>query len=681
MAVVNARRFRPEARVSFYTEKGCLVIRNTVAKEGDAIDSDIISITTTTDLSTDAGTFQITLSQRNRWDKVLASNDRVEIAMRRNDGVSWEDATVFVGLIDDVRKNVEVQESNIHRTITVTGRSFAKALINFEVGTIDTWSGSSTGLAWYNDSQGSFGGGTVKRNIEMFFNNVIFKYMDYEFSDGKTFKSLTHFPDYKERGIEVCEFDENWNTFQGTSLEFIRELANEPWNQFYWECYEGYPCFVIRPTPFNKEEWEQLPRYRVTDDFVMSNDVGRSDLETYTFYAVKDALEYTNSYPVNPYYYEPYMSKYGCRMLTRYSKYVSTSGDQITADEGFTSTNSSSDSNTESDQESKSVEPRKEIEAGQPDEIGDGSIGGSTGGNTGGNTNTDEGSTTDVSDGIVTDSSGSGAGTNSDKVAAFQEMLFNWNILNPRFWNGTITIIGTHQWKIGDRLIYDSEEDGRSIEYYVEGVQHNFTNFQSWTTKLSVTRGLEENGKSRFDDPVGKFKEYQGGFLGMDEEVQNVSSSDSSSDGGGGFANITLTGKNTGEKIANLALEYCNKKTVYKYGRGRSVADFNKGYFDCSSFCWWMYHLCGIDLCDMASANTKFIRGRTKVISSKSQLLPGDLVYWNTTAGHDGHIGIYVGTGRAVACNGPENKGKVEINDLSQGYWKSVFSTTMRRGW
>lgn len=78
-----------------------------------------------------------------------------------------------------------------------------------------------------------------------------------------------------------------------------------------------------------------------------------------------------------------------------------------------------------------------------------------------------------------------------------QHDIFNWNIKNNAMENGTITIKGSNLYKIGMRIILEST----GMEYYVENVSHNFTLYQSWTTTLSVTRGLLPN--NRFTAPWG----------------------------------------------------------------------------------------------------------------------------------------------------------------------------------
>lgn len=107
--------------------------------------------------------------------------------------------------------------------------------------------------------------------------------------------------------------------------------------------------------------------------------------------------------------------------------------------------------------------------------------------------------------------------------------LFNWNILNNAMENGTITVKGSNQYKVGSRVIIEST----GIEYYVEGVQHSFTFFEGWTTQLSVTRGIKPN--KRFASPWGAAQqltqEDATSILGYDLSQQNAPAASIIADG------------------------------------------------------------------------------------------------------------------------------------------------------
>lgn len=440
MAIITAERYTPKALVSFSTEQGEIVLRAGVPEtQGYAIDNDVLSISTNNDLGSDAGTFQIQLASRGNWDKVLASNDFVRIQMFRDRNEELQGkATVFMGLIDDVRKGVSLQGGKPQRSITVTGRTFAKALINFEVGVISEVRVTPVSIGWLMNKI-TFAGQSASQISQQIFDALVFEYMNYEFKNGQTFKTLTEL-NLSSRPGEILRYDNSFTNYQGSIQSFLREISNEPFNQMFWECYDGKAVFTLRETPFNPDNWNALPKHEITDKDVVTDSIGRSDIETFTVFSV-GVQNFFNGDDVNattgvfPYWYKPYFDKYGLRRLHRFTGYV---GYANSADSTHTAT----------------------------------------------------------------------------ELEKYQKDLFNWNIHNPNFYNGTITVKGDNKYKIGDRLLYKSQEDGRDIEFFIESVNHEFVNYQYWVTKLGVTRGVEEDGKARFSEPWGAFESYSGGAFG-----------------------------------------------------------------------------------------------------------------------------------------------------------------------
>ena len=94
-----------------------------------------------------------------------------------------------------------------------------------------------------------------------------------------------------------------------------------------------------------------------------------------------------------------------------------------------------------------------------------------------------------------------GGGGDPEAIRRFYEELFNWNIKNNVFANGTLVVKGRAAYKVGQRIITESE----NLEYYVEGVTHSFSCYGTWTTQLSVTRGIEP--QNRFTPPWGMAEE------------------------------------------------------------------------------------------------------------------------------------------------------------------------------
>ena len=60
----------------------------------------------------------------------------------------------------------------------------------------------------------------------------------------------------------------------------------------------------------------------------------------------------------------------------------------------------------------------------------------------------------------------------------------------------------------------------------------------------------------------------------------------------------------------------------------------------------------------------------------KSDLQPGDLVFFNTRRKPNSHVGIYIGDEQFV--HAPSRGGEVEIADMQESYWKKRFNGARR---
>lgn len=90
-----------------------------------------------------------------------------------------------------------------------------------------------------------------------------------------------------------------------------------------------------------------------------------------------------------------------------------------------------------------------------------------------------------------------GEGNEENGIKSYYEDLFNFNIKNNIFSNGTLVVKGKANYRVGERVILESE----NMEYYVESVTQNFNCYGTWTTTLGITRGIEP--EKRFTPPWG----------------------------------------------------------------------------------------------------------------------------------------------------------------------------------
>lgn len=94
--------------------------------------------------------------------------------------------------------------------------------------------------------------------------------------------------------------------------------------------------------------------------------------------------------------------------------------------------------------------------------------------------------------------------------------------------------------------------------------------------------------------------------------------------------------------------------------------------FDCSGFVRYVYQQASnLSLPHSAHAISQI--GKT---IPKSELQPGDLVFFNTLKSTFSHVGIYLGNNRFI--HSPSSGGGVRVEDMQQGYWQKRFNGAQR---
>jgi nucleoid-associated protein YgaU len=73
----------------------------------------------------------------------------------------------------------------------------------------------------------------------------------------------------------------------------------------------------------------------------------------------------------------------------------------------------------------------------------------------------------------------------------YSGLLKAWYENNHKYYNGSVTMRGRGNVRVGQRLIYE----GLNKEFYIEGVAHTFTVFSDWTTQVTCTRGMADGEK------------------------------------------------------------------------------------------------------------------------------------------------------------------------------------------
>ena len=130
-------------------------------------------------------------------------------------------------------------------------------------------------------------------------------------------------------------------------------------------------------------------------------------------------------------------------------------------------------------------------------------------------------------------------------------------------------------------------------------------------------------------------------------------------------ASSTAVSQTAGDKIASYAKKYVG----YNYASGGTTPSNG---FDCSGFVYYVYNACGYSLSRLCS-----IQAKTGTEISKSNLIPGDLVFFNNGSnGSIGHVAIYVGNG--IIVHAANTRRGVTTDTINSGYYNTYYYTARR---
>lgn len=110
-----------------------------------------------------------------------------------------------------------------------------------------------------------------------------------------------------------------------------------------------------------------------------------------------------------------------------------------------------------------------------------------------------------------------------------------------------------------------------------------------------------------------------------------------------------------------------------KLGKPYVYADTGKRGYDCSGLTYSIYNNeLGINIDRSSSGQSK--NGN---YVNKSELIPGDLVFFNTTGKGISHVGVYVGDGNMIHASSTTAK-QVIVSTIESGYYSQRYVTARR---
>lgn len=657
---------RPDVLVNILTETAEYNIRYESDNfNQDSIREKIISVSTKNDMNDDSSAFTVTVASDTRWEELVRPNDLVIIKLNPNETKvgyptakdTVENDVVIVGLLTEIKSEGDYNDGT--RLYKLTGQSFAKILLNFELRVIQNvtlpisigWLDNRSGVGIESlgtEIQGTSVAETVKYLLVSFLD-----YVDY------TFKSETGTTEsYKERLnllIDSWTDDEFLldptpiTSFEGSLNQMIKSVASRPFMEVFFDTYkdkDGYEMseMIVRRTPFDKEDWEALDELNMYSHEVIQEDLGQNDTETYSVYNVIPGSQLEENiaiFTAKPQTNESLISHYGYKLLQVENQFLSMMSDEAL---------NSAMENSEDDEEEVDI-------------------------------TTDE--DTDESE-----------GADPDRVERFSKRLYNWYSMNPLFYSGSFVVAGHPSYRVGKRLIYHDDIKKEKWEFYIEGVQHNFSRESGYTTTINVTRGLKIGGKvKRFQPIYGPPQEFKGGYLGelTLEELNEAGEAERQSPGGSGDDSSDSSSGGSTTKSANEVMKkatdfgktFADDKrgaTAYHWGGGHGASsnplEQSAPYLlDCSSFVWWSYEHAGLRF--DGGTNTTGIKASSNIKRkgtglSISDLNYGDIVYFNNGS----HVGMYVDGGKFVGWNGTGTYNYAmgcQIKPMDSGYWGNAW--------
>ncbi len=122
-------------------------------------------------------------------------------------------------------------------------------------------------------------------------------------------------------------------------------------------------------------------------------------------------------------------------------------------------------------------------------------------------------------------------------------------------------------------------------------------------------------------------------------------------------------------RSAESIIDYAKRFIGVKYVWGGTTA---KG-FDCSGFVKYVYNHFDVSLSRNSVAQAK-----NGTYIKKEDLLPGDLVFFDTNGGKNriNHVGIYIGGGKMIHSSSSHNG--VVISTISSGFYAKSYMTARR---
>ena len=169
-----------------------------------------------------------------------------------------------------------------------------------------------------------------------------------------------------------------------------------------------------------------------------------------------------------------------------------------------------------------------------------------------------------------------------------------------------------------------------------------------------------DNGEYKIDLEISLQNIMNEVSAGQDESEESSSDSTTSSS-----SSNSSTSSNNGK--VNDVISLAKGKVGNKYVWGAT----GPNTFDCSGFTQWLYKQVGVSIPRVSKDQSKH---GTSV--NRSNLKPGDLLFFNTSGSGVSHVGLYIGNGQMI--HAANSKKGVRYDNVTSGYYYNKFINARR---
>lgn len=359
----------PRFNLAFYTEKDEYHITydaqtgesntSVVNKDNDSEVSNnfmiesVISLTTKNAMEDDSAVFSFVLAGDVYWDRILKANDAV--VLRLYPDITSDlpvNPVLLVGLISEVRLEGDYGENS--KMYRITGQSFAKALMQFDLGVIQEVSVVLTDIGWLPDDaqEGVKMTGRSASQLAEGMMNRFLQYMKFDFNG----KGLERFLEWElDSWTEAERLIDNtpYINYEGSLKQLLDDITAKPFNELFFDATPENRCrMIMRRTPFDKADWENLTTYTVTSKEVISESVATNDTEAYSIFNISiNNLYGTDSMMLGskPQVFPALVNKYGYKKLEVDNKYLQ--GAIVDSGDNADSADTNTDGDTETNED------------------------------------------------------------------------------------------------------------------------------------------------------------------------------------------------------------------------------------------------------------------------------------------------------------------------------------------